>query len=138
MAPKNGNGTVKVMDFIPEIHKVMQPLGNSLYRKEDRILKAINRIEELKKEVVNVKADDAHNLFGVNEIHSMLICAELFFRSSLLRKETRGWFQREDYPERDDSVIKWYTMQNIDGKMVSGEEIVPIDRYVYKPAPITD
>ena len=138
MAPKNGNGTVKVMDFIPEIHKVMQPLGNSLYRKEDRILKAINRIEELKKEVVNVKADDAHNLFGVNEIHSMLICAELFFRSSLLRKETRGWFQREDYPERDDSVIKWYTMQNIDGKMVSGEEIVQIDRYVYKPAPSTD
>lgn len=138
MAPKNENGTVKVMDFIPEIHKVMQPLGNSLYRKEDRILKAMDRIEELKKEVVNVKADDAHNLFGVNEIHSMLICAELFFRSSLLRKETRGWFQREDYPERDDSVIKWYTMQNIDGKIISGEEIVPIDRYVYKPAPITD
>lgn len=138
MAPRNGNGTVKVMEFIPEIHKVIQPLGNSLYRKEDRILKAIDRIEELKKAVVNVKADDAHNLFGVNEIHSMLICAELFFRSSLLRKETRGWFQREDYPERDDSVIKWYTMQNIDGKMVSGEEIVPIDRYVYKPAPITD
>lgn len=138
MAPKNSNGTVGVMDFIPEIHKVVQPLGNSLYRKEDRILKAIDRIEELKKEVVNVKAEDAHNLFGVNEIHSMLLCAELFFRSSLLRKETRGWFQREDYPERDDSVIKWYTMQNVDGKITGGEEIVPIDKYVYKPAPITD
>ncbi len=138
MAPKYSGGTIAVMDFIPEIHKVMQPLGNSLYRKEDRILKALDRIEELKKEVSNVKAEDAHHLFGVNEIHSMLICAELFFRSSLLRKETRGWFQREDYPERDDSAIKWYTMQNVNGKMVSGEEIVPIDRYIYKPAPITD
>ena len=85
-----------------------------------------------------VGADDAHNLFGANEIQSMLICAELFFRSSLLRKESRGWFLREDYPDRDDSVIKWYTMQNIDGEMVSGEEIVPTDRYTYKPAPITD
>lgn len=138
MAPKHSGGTIKVMDFIPKIHQVIQPLGNSLYRKEDRILKALDRIEELKREVSNVKAEDAHHLFGVNEIHSMLICAELFFRSSLLRKETRGWFQREDYPERDDSVIKWYTMQNVNGKMVSGEEIVPIDRYIYKPAPITD
>lgn len=132
MAPKHGNRTVKVMEFIPEIHKVIQPLGNSLYRKEDRILKAIERIEKLKKDVALVKADDAHSLFGVNEIHSMLICAELFFRASLLRKESRGWFLREDYPEKE-AVIKWYTMQNVDGNMTSGEEIVPIDTYVYKP-----
>ena len=138
MAPKTSKGNVRVMEFIPEIHKVMQPLGNSLYRKEDRILKAIDRIEQLKKDVANVGAADAHNLFGVNEIHSMLICAELFFRSSLLRKETRGWFQREDYPERDDSDIRWITMQNVDGRMVSGTEKVPFDKYVYQPAPITD
>ena len=138
MAPKTSKGNVRVMEFIPEIHKVMQPLGNSLYRKEDRILKAIDRIEELKTAVENVKADDAHNLFGVNEIRSMLICAELFFRSSLLRKETRGWFQREDYPERDDSAIKWINMLNVNGEMVASEEPVPIDRYQYKPAPITD
>ncbi len=68
----------------------------------------------------------------------MQICAELFFRSSLLRKETRGWFQREDYPERDDSDIRWITMQNVDGRMVSGTEKVPFDKYVYQPAPITD
>lgn len=138
MAPKRRGGTVKVMEFVPKIHKVIQPLGNSLYRSEERILKAIGRIEELKEEAAAVKAEDAHNLFGANEIASMLLCAELFFRSSLLRKETRGWFQREDYPERDDSSIKWYTMQNVGGKMASGEEPVPIERYVYKPAPITD
>ncbi len=138
MAPKKNGGSVKVMDFIPEIHKVMQPLGNSLYRHEDRIQKAIDRIEELKVKVNEVGAEDAHNLFGANEIQSMLICAELFFRSSLLRKESRGWFLREDYPDRDDSVIKWYTMQNVNGEMLSGEEIVPIDQYTYKPAPITD
>lgn len=138
MAPKNNGGNVKVMEFIPEIHKVIQPLGNSLYRKEDRILKAIDRVEMLKKDVANVTADDAHSLFGVNEIHSMLICAELFFRSSLLRKETRGWFQREDYPERNDENIKWYTMQNINGEIVQGEEDIPFDTYKYQPAPITD
>ena len=132
MAPKHSNGNVKVMEFIPEIHKVMQPLGNSLYRNEVRMEKAIERIEQLKKDVANVKADDAHSLFGANEIQSMLICAELFFRSSLLRKESRGWFLREDYPEKAEEV-KWYTMQNIDGKMVSGEQKVPFEQYKYRP-----
>ncbi len=132
MAPKFVENGVKVMDFIPEIHNVMQPLGNSLYRKEDRILKAIDRIEQLKKESAKVMADDAHSLFGANEIQSMLICAELFFRSSLLRKESRGWFLREDYPEKE-AEIKWYTMQNIDGQMVSAVEPLPMDRYQYKP-----
>lgn len=132
LAPKNSTGKVEVMEFLPRIHKVMQPLENSLYRKEDRILRAIDRIEQLKQEIQNVKANDAHTLFGVNELHSMLICAELFFRSSLLRRESRGWFLREDYP-RKEAVIKWYTMQQTDGKMTSGEELVPIDTYVYKP-----
>jgi succinate dehydrogenase / fumarate reductase flavoprotein subunit len=133
LAPKNSAGNVKVMEFIPKIHKVMQPLGNSLYRSEERIQKAIDRIEELKKEFAEVKAEDAHNLFGANEIQSMLICAELFFRASLLRKESRGWFLREDYPERDDKAINWYTMQLKDGKIVSETIPVPIKQYRYKP-----
>ncbi len=132
MAPKQVENGVKVMEFIPEIHKVMQPLGNSLYRREDRIQKAILRIEQLKKDAAHVMADDAHNLFGANEIQSMLLCAELFFRTSLLRKESRGWFMREDYPDKEET-IKWYTMQNIDGQMISGVEMVPMDCYKYKP-----
>lgn len=131
-APKKRDGDMKVMDFVPEIHKVVQPLGNSLYRSEERLEKAVERIEKLKLDAKTVVADDAHSLFGCNEIESMLICAELFFRSSLLRKESRGWFLREDYPEKEET-IKWYTMQNMDGKIVSGEELVPIETYRYQP-----
>ena len=132
MAPKAKADGIRAMDFIPEIHKVIQPLGNSLYRKEDRINKALDRLEELKKESANVKADDAHTLFEANEIQAMLLCAELFFRSSLLRKESRGWFLREDYPEKS-AKLTWYTQQLIDGKMVSGAENVPIKTYKYQP-----
>jgi len=132
MAPKDRKDGVRAMDFIPEIHKVIQPLGNSLYRKEDRINKALDRLEVLKAESANVKADDAHTLFEANEIQAMLLCAELFFRSSLLRKESRGWFLREDYPDKS-AELKWYTQQLIDGKMVSGEEDVPIASYKYQP-----
>ena len=130
-APLEAKGP-KAMEFIPEIHKVVQPLGNSLYKKEDRLNAAIDRIEELKKAAKEVRADDAHTLFEVNEINAMLICAELFFRASLLRKESRGWFLREDYPEKANE-LKWYVMQNVDGQMTSKEEDVPIDGYAYKP-----
>lgn len=130
--PIKGNGNISVMDFLFEIQKVMQPLGNSLYRSEERLTKAMARICELKEETKFLKAEDTHNLFGCNEIESMLICAELFFNASLLRKESRGWFIREDYPETINEPT-WYTSINFNGNIQNGEEKVPIDNYKYKP-----
>jgi succinate dehydrogenase/fumarate reductase flavoprotein subunit len=132
MKPLSQNGTIDVMDFLSELHKVVQPLGNSLYRSNVRIFAALKRIEELKSETSKLKAEDAHQLFGCNEIESMLICAELFFTTSLLRKESRGWFLREDHPEKSDQ-IKWYTARNIAGNLITGEITVPLESYKYKP-----
>ncbi|WP_024833764.1 FAD-dependent oxidoreductase [Ruminiclostridium josui] len=130
--PLSQNGNIEVMDFLPEIHKVIQPLGNSLYRSEERILAALKRIQELKLRTSMLKAEDAHQLFGCNEIESMLICAELFFTTSLLRKESRGWFLREDYPEKLNKV-KWYTAKSINGSLITDEMEVPFENYKYKP-----
>lgn len=130
--PANESGTVSVMDFVSEIQKVMQPLGNSLYRSEERIAAALARIKQLQREVKNVRADNPHHRFGVNEIESMLLCGEMFFATSLLRKESRGWFLREDYPERADRLV-WYTLENQNGDMTPSEEEVPVSRYAYRP-----
>lgn len=132
MKPLSQNGSIDVMDFLPEIHKVMQPLGNSLYRSEARITAALKRVRELQTETSGLKAGDAHQLFGCNEIESMLICAELFFTASLLRKESRGWFLREDYPEKSNEV-KWYTVTDTHGSLTTEELAVPLDNYQYKP-----
>ncbi len=130
--PMKGNGTISVMEFLPEIQKVMQPLGNSLYRSKERLQKALERIYVLKDYAKALKAEDAHNLFGCNEIESMLICAELFFTSSLLRKESRGWFIREDYPETSKHPV-WYSAINNNGMILNDEEKVPIEKYKYRP-----
>jgi succinate dehydrogenase/fumarate reductase flavoprotein subunit len=122
--PSRAVGTVSVMDFVSEIQKVMQPLGNSLYRKEDRIRAALARIKELRKESKNIRADDPHQLFGCNEIEAMLLCGELFFTASLQRKESRGWFLREDYPDHS-SELKWYVLQDENGQMAVTEESIP-------------
>ena len=133
MQPGRQGGTMKVMEFLPEIHNVVQPLGNSLYRSEDRLNKALDRVQELKGKLSTLTADDPHNLFGCLELESMLLCAELFFRASLERKESRGWFLREDYPEHGKDLY-WVTcQQGPGGSIVTGKDAVPIERYKYQP-----
>ena len=132
--PSKQGGSVTVMEFLPEIHNVMQPLGNSLYRSEERLTKALARVKELQGQLGTLKADDPHNLFGCLEIESMLLCAELFFTASLERKESRGWFLREDYPEHGDDLY-WVTCQkNTDGGIDVTKDRVPIETYKYQQA----
>jgi succinate dehydrogenase/fumarate reductase flavoprotein subunit len=59
----------------------------------------------------------------------------MFYRSSLERKESRGWHVREDYPDRDDkNWLKWISMKDEKGEMVLSTEDVPLERYSFKPA----
>jgi succinate dehydrogenase/fumarate reductase flavoprotein subunit len=62
----------------------------------------------------------------------MLLCAESFFRASLIRKESRGWFLREDYPE-ESKELKWINVQDVDGEMTLTEQPIPIEKYLYSP-----
>lgn len=131
--PSRNPGTIKVMEFLPKIHRVIQPLENSLYRREDRLQAALAEIEKLEVEASMLKAESAHDLFGCNEIQSMLICAKLFFTTSLYRKESRGWFLREDYPQHGEE-LKWYTVTpSGEGMEFTVEAMeLPIARYPNK------
>ena len=107
-------------------------MGNSLYRRQDRIEAALARVRELKTQLPQVRATDPHSLFACNEYRSMLLCAELFFNGSLARKESRGWFLREDYPEH--SVRPEWYVQVADGDDIRvTTEAVPLDRYPNQP-----
>ncbi|MCL1896240.1 MAG: FAD-binding protein [Clostridiales bacterium] len=114
-APLSRTGSIGVNDFVFEIQKVMQPLGNSLYKHEERLDKAIGRLLDLRSRLGSVEAKSPHHLFGVNEAEAMLICGELFFRASLERRESIGWFVREDYPDPPEEK-RWIIIEN-DGGM---------------------
>ena len=72
-------------------------------------------------------------MFGVNESTAALLCAEMFFRTSLERKESLGWFLREDYPEPSKDGLEWITVQNRGGQVSIGRERVPLETYPFKP-----
>ena len=75
-----------------------------------------------------------HDLARCNEAESMVLCAEMFYRAAMERKESRGWFVREDYPKTDnDNWLKWIIIENKDGDMQVSTERIPIERYPIKP-----
>ncbi|HHW58243.1 MAG TPA: FAD-binding protein [Clostridia bacterium] len=117
------------------IKSLLQYVPYSIYKSEARLLEALKEVEKLKKEVAQVVARDWHDLAKANACKSMVLCAEMFFKGSLARKESRGWHIREDYPNRDDkNMLKWINFQKgEDGEMVMSFTDVPMEKYKYKP-----
>jgi succinate dehydrogenase/fumarate reductase flavoprotein subunit len=120
-------------ELVWKIQNLMQPVDYSGYKHELRLKRGLDHVLEIKKELDNLTASDPHELIAVNECKSIVLCAEMFFRTSLERKETRGWHIREDYMNRDDEkYLKWIFVQ----KQVTRWECTltgSIDSYRYKP-----
>ena len=67
----------------------------------------------------------------------MVFSAEMHFRAASMRKESRGWFLREDFPRMDnENWLKWIVVENDNGEMKLSTEDVPIDDYPVKPPPM--
>lgn len=64
----------------------------------------------------------------------MVLSAEMFFKAASLRKESRGWFLREDYPVTDNgNWLKWIVVKDQNGVMELSTEDVPVEQYPIKP-----
>lgn len=121
-------------DIIWEIKNLIQPVEYTGYKNQERLQEALDYVLEQKEKLSQLKANDPHGLSAVNECKSHVLCAEMFFRASLERKESRGWHMREDFKERDDeNYLKWIDLSNNNGEMTVSTEDIPIDSYKYKP-----
>ena len=95
---------------------------------------ALARVLELKARASEMRAKDWHYLSACNEVASMLISAEMFFRAAMERKESRGWHMREDYPQMDNkNWLKRIVIRNRKGEMLLSTEDVPVEKYPLKP-----
>jgi succinate dehydrogenase/fumarate reductase flavoprotein subunit len=119
------------------IHKIQDAIGpadHSIIKSEKRMTAALDEIRGLQPEAEKLKANDFHELARCIDAQSMLLCAEMFFRASLMRKESRGFHLREDYPDMDnENWLKWIVIENENGNMVLRTENIPIDKYPYQP-----
>ena len=125
---------VTAKEVIQDVQAIIAPVENSIYMSEHRLNIALRKLEKVKAKLSELKAEDYHGLLSCHEAEAIVLCAEMFFKAALLRKESRGWFLREDYPNMDnENCLKWITLKNEDGKMTLGTENVPIEKYPIKP-----
>jgi succinate dehydrogenase/fumarate reductase flavoprotein subunit len=121
-------------EVLRSIQAAFCPVGYSVYKSEERMDEALEMVLRAKSRIPRLVAKDYHYLAVCNEIRSMALSAELFYRASLARKESRGWFVREDYPERDDANwLKWISVKDEAGEPSLSVEAVPIEKYPIKP-----
>ena len=133
-APLGRASGVEAPELIRAVQDVMSPAGNSIYMRQDRLEAALNRVLELKEKAAGLRAKDWHYLSACNEVRSLLTSAEMFFRAAMMRKESRGWHMREDFPQMDNTNwLKWIVVQEKNGEMLLTTEAVPVERYPLKP-----
>ena len=133
-APQERISGVTTSEIVWGVQNVMQPVEYSGYKSETRMNEALGKVMKLKEELPKIIAKDPHDLSAANECRSMVLGAEMFYRASLARKESRGWHMREDYPERNDKeYLKWMFLQDTDGEMKVTSVPLPMDSYKYKP-----
>ena len=100
----------------------------------ERMQAALREAQGLKPAMEKLQAKNGHELGRALDAKAMVLCAELFYRASLLRQESRGFHMREDIPERDDkNWLKWIILKNNNGAVEVAIEDVPINHYRYRP-----
>jgi succinate dehydrogenase / fumarate reductase, flavoprotein subunit len=134
LAPLGRDG-VPAMDLVRGIQEAVNPVGYSIYKSEERMTEALGLVEDVKARLPQVAAKDPHYLVAAHDARNMALSAELFYRTALTRKESRGWFIREDYPERSDADwLRWVCAEPEGDGMRIWTEAVPVDEYKFQPA----
>ena len=131
----NGRHFKEIYDMI---ERYIFDVNKCILKNETEIKKVFADIEEMKKIVPELTADDPHSLSKCLEAADTILCLEMIFRSAEMRKESRGVMYphyRTDYPETDNkNWLKWINIrQGKDGEMELFTEDIPLWRYPIRP-----
>ena len=131
----NGRHPKEIYDMI---ERYIFDVNKCVLKSEAEIHKVYQDIEEMKKILPQLTADDPHTLSKCLEAADTILCLEMIFRSADMRKESRGIMYphyRTDYPEMDnENWLKWINIrQGKDGEMELFTEDIPMWRYPIRP-----
>ncbi|MCC6473289.1 MAG: FAD-binding protein [Burkholderiales bacterium] len=92
-----------------------------------RLQAALSIVEFLREHIVpKLRAETPHEWRLAHETQNMVTIAEMRFRSSLFRTESRGNHFREDYPRRDDpNWLAWVKVKKAGEEMSLLKEPIP-------------
>ncbi len=135
MQPLKAKSGTNPQDLFDEIHAYISPARISVYRDADSIGDLLSHVKDWKDKAKNLKVDNYHDLIKANRLPPYVQCAELIFKGSLIREETRETNLRIDFPYKDN--VNWlaWILQRDNGKggSVARKVPVPLYRYPVKP-----
>jgi len=131
-AIQESSGKENMITLASEMKAVMsEHVG--VFRVEEGMAEAVDKIRELKERFKDVRVDDHGKKYNMNlieawELSNLIDIAEVTAVSALTRTESRGAHSRDDYPERDDENWLKHTLAWLEDGGV---------RLSYKPVSMT-
>ena len=96
-------------------------------REEKNMIEGLSKINDLTNYIKNKDVDNSENLDADGyewarylELNNLLLTSQLMLEGSLIRKESRGAFNRAEYSETDN--VNW--LKNLIYKQINGESII--------------
>ena len=137
---QNSTGTEKVAQLRKELQDTMDK-NAQVYRTEDSLDEALNKIAELRERYKHVQVQDKGARFNTDlleaiELGFLLDLAEVLAFTAKERRESRGGHFREDFPERDDKKFMLHSMAYNTGKV--GKKPASNIKIDWKPVVITN
>jgi succinate dehydrogenase / fumarate reductase flavoprotein subunit len=116
---------------------MMEKVG--IYRNDQDMAMAVEKIQELRRRYMDVRVQDKGKSFNTDlldiiELRNLLDLSLVTAESARNRKESRGAHSREDFPERDDTNFLKHTMAVLAGDKVR-IDYKPVDISVWEPKP---
>ena len=111
---RNNGGSERAVDIANEMKKVMFE-HVSVFRIEEGMKEAVEKMYELRERFEKVRIDDTGKIFNTEllntwELKNLLDIALVTAEAALNRKESRGAHARDDYPKRDDENWMKHTL----------------------------
>jgi succinate dehydrogenase / fumarate reductase flavoprotein subunit len=131
---RNARGTEKIAVIRKELQDTMDK-NAQVYRTEESLNEALDKIKELRKRYENIQVQDRGLRFNTDlleaiELGFLLDLAEVLAFTARERRESRGGHYREDFETRDDDKFMVHSMAYKNGEKIDiGWKPVVITNY---------